>query len=50
MKKGQTIWLNLPTIGPVAANIMWADDYLAGCQFHAPLNEDAFAALIERHV
>jgi hypothetical protein len=49
MKKGQTIWLNLPTIGPVAANIMWADDYLAGCQFQTPLNEDAFTALTQRY-
>ena len=49
MTRGQTIWLNLPLIGLVAANIMWADDYVAGCQFHTPLNEDALAELTDRY-
>ena len=48
MKKGQIIWLNLPLIGPVAADIMWADDYTAGCQFQSPLSEDKFAMLTDR--
>ncbi|SEK37380.1 PilZ domain-containing protein [Sphingomonas palmae] len=48
MKRGQTIWLNLPQIGPIAADVMWADDFTAGCQFHAPLNETAFDELVER--
>jgi hypothetical protein len=45
MRKGSTIWLNLPEIGPVAANVMWADDYAAGCQFRKPLDKDAFERL-----
>ncbi|WP_375270660.1 PilZ domain-containing protein [Sphingomonas sp.] len=49
MTRGQTIWLNLPMIGPVAANVMWADDYVAGCQFRTPLSEEAVAALTERY-
>ena len=48
MRRGQTIWLNLPLLGPVAADVMWADDFTAGCQFHTALGEDALAALIDR--
>lgn len=49
LKKGSTIWLTLPGIGQVAADVMWADDFLAGCQFHRPLDPAAFEALLERH-
>jgi hypothetical protein len=45
VRKGSTIWLNLPEIGPVAANVMWADDFMAGCQFQKPLDKDAFERL-----
>ena len=46
LKKGSTIWLTLPTVGLVAANVMWADDFVAGCQFQAPLDPAAFATLV----
>jgi hypothetical protein len=49
MRKGDTIWLNLPLLGPVAANVMWADDFTAGCQFHAAIDKQAFEALLARH-
>jgi len=45
LKRGATIWLTLPGIGPVAADIMWADDYVAGCQFHQPLEPAVFERL-----
>ncbi|WBH16588.1 PilZ domain-containing protein [Sphingomonas radiodurans] len=45
MRRGSTIWLNLPGIGPVAADVRWADDYTAGCQFQKPLDQDAFERL-----
>ena len=48
LRKGTTIWLNLPGIGPVAADVMWADDFAAGCQFQSPLAQDAFDALVAR--
>lgn len=48
LTKGATIWLTLPDIGPVAADVMWADDYLAGCQFRAPLDTILFETLLER--
>ena len=45
LRRGTTIWLTLPDIGPVAADVMWADDFLAGCQFRTPLNTDDFARI-----
>ncbi|WP_174292130.1 PilZ domain-containing protein [Sphingomonas bacterium] len=49
LKKGSTIWLTLPDIGQIAADVMWADDYVAGCQFHRPLDPAAFEDLLEHH-
>ena len=48
LKKGATIWLTLPEIGQVAADVMWADDYLAGCQFQQPLDPETFEKLAAR--
>ncbi len=48
LKKGSTIWLTLPGAGQVAADVMWADDFTAGCQFHRPLETATFEALLER--
>ena len=44
-KKGAMIWLTLPLIGQVAATVMWAGDFDAGCLFQAPLDEPSFAQL-----
>ncbi|WP_267380217.1 MULTISPECIES: PilZ domain-containing protein [unclassified Sphingomonas] len=49
LKRGAMIWLTLPLIGAVAADVMWADDFNAGCQFRAPLDLAAFETLTERH-
>lgn len=48
LKRGSTIWLTLPEIGPVAADVMWADDYVAGCQFRTALDPEQFEKLLER--
>ena len=48
MRKGTTIWLTLPGLAPVAADVIWADDYLAGCQFREPLAAEVFEALVNR--
>ena len=48
LRKGTTIWLTLPDIGHVAADVMWADEFVAGCQFQTPLTPEAFAALVAR--
>jgi hypothetical protein len=45
MRKGGTIWLYLPEIGPVAAKVMWAEDYAAGCQFLKPFDKEALERL-----
>ena len=46
LKRGSTIWLNLPAIGPYAAKVVWSDDFNAGCQFIAPLDQSAFDAIV----
>ena len=46
LKPGSTIWLTLPQIGPVAARIVWSEDFVAGCQFEIPLTEEAFTLLV----
>ena len=48
LKKGSTIWLTLPGAGQVAADVMWADDYTAGCQFHSPLEPALLDTLLSR--
>ena len=48
LKRGTSIWLNLPEIGQVVADVMWADDFTAGCQFHTPLPIEAFEALVAK--
>lgn len=47
LRTGTMIWLTLPKVGQVAATIIWADDFSAGCQFQTPLDEAAFQDLIE---
>ena len=48
LSKGSTIWLTLPGIGAVAADVMWADEYVAGCQFQRPLDTVAYGDLLDR--
>ena len=47
LKKGSTIWLTLPHIGHVAAEVKWADDFAAGCQFQRPLDLEKFELLLQ---
>lgn len=47
LKRGSVIWLTLPGIGTHVADVMWADDFRAGCQFHHPLTDDQRDALLE---
>lgn len=46
MRKGSTIWLTLPGLPPIAADVIWADDFVAGCQFREPLTVGQFEALL----
>jgi hypothetical protein len=47
LKRGTTIWLKLPALAPIAADVMWSDDFTAGCQFHHPLDDVTFDRLAE---
>ncbi|MEG3086258.1 PilZ domain-containing protein [Sphingomonas sp. PB4P5] len=44
--RGTLIWLTLPALGQVAATVIWASDFEAGCRFLAPLDESSFATLV----
>ncbi|SFP38851.1 PilZ domain-containing protein [Sphingomonas rubra] len=46
LRRGQSIELTLPQIGQVVADVMWADDFTAGCQFRQPLSQDQLDQLI----
>ncbi len=46
LRRGSNIWLTLPHIGQVVAEVMWADDFVAGCQFHTPLTPDIFETVL----
>lgn len=45
MKRGQAIWLTLPRAGRIAADVMWAEEFVAGCRFHEPLSREDFTFL-----
>jgi hypothetical protein len=45
VRQGTTIWLKLPLLGHRAADVIWADDLAAGCQFREPLTSVEFDAL-----
>lgn len=47
LSKDSVIWLTLPGAGSIAAEVKWADDYTAGCQFKRPLELDVFERLVE---
>jgi hypothetical protein len=47
LKRGATIWLTLPHVGQVIADVAWATDFAAGCEFHTPLAQESLDALIE---
>ena len=46
LKVGSVVWLTLPLVGRVSATVKWADEYNSGCQFVAPLSNDALAAIL----
>ncbi|KTT71646.1 PilZ domain-containing protein [Sphingomonas sanguinis] len=45
LRRGSDIWLRLPQVGEVAAHVVWATDFAAGCQFEKPLAPEAFEIL-----
>ncbi|MGK6324092.1 PilZ domain-containing protein [Sphingomonas sp. DT-51] len=49
MARNESIWLNIPGLGVVAAIVVWADDLVAGCQFLSPLTDETFESLAMRY-
>ncbi|MDB5661785.1 MAG: PilZ protein [Sphingomonas bacterium] len=45
LRRGSTIWLTLPTIGTIAAEVRWSSDLSAGCEFSTALSPETFALL-----
>ena len=46
LRPGTTIWLTLPGLAPRAADVIWADDFRAGCRFREPLDRDQLGPLV----
>ncbi|MCD2315855.1 PilZ domain-containing protein [Sphingomonas sp. IC-11] len=46
LRVGSSIWLTLPLAGTLSADVMWADDFTAGCRFNKPLRPDIFKQLL----
>jgi hypothetical protein len=46
LRRGAVIWLTLPGSGQHAAEVVWADDFVAGCRFHAELTATEFSAVV----
>lgn len=46
LARGQAIWLTLPALGHVVVDVMWADDFTAGCQFRKTLTQGQLDALL----
>lgn len=45
LRRGSTIWLALPKVGHIAANVVWSSDFEAGLEFQAALTPEAFETL-----
>lgn len=45
LQRGITIWLTLPIVGMIAATVIWADEFEAGCLFRSALDATSFAQL-----
>ena len=47
LRAGSMIWLTLPNVGQLVAKIVWADEFVTGCQFQEPLSEVVFQSIID---
>lgn len=44
--RGTVIWLNMPGQPARKAEVVWADDFTAACQFFQPLDERSVVSLV----
>lgn len=45
LRNGDTFWLKLPTIEPLEAKVVWASEFIVGCQFLQPIHPVIFENL-----
>jgi hypothetical protein len=38
LKVGKTVWLTIPGLGPLEAEVKWKEKFLFGCSFISPLH------------
>jgi hypothetical protein len=48
MKAGTRVWLTMPGMGPLQAEIAWNDGTVVGCAFHNLLNPAVLDSIVER--
>lgn len=50
MKAGTRVWLKLPSLEALQAEIVWNDGTMVGCSFTSLLNEAVMDAIVVRHL
>ena len=48
-RPGTTILLDLPSLEPQSAEVVWDDGLRTGCRFHDPLSEQELEAVLRRY-
>ncbi|WP_076068197.1 PilZ domain-containing protein [Sphingomonas montana] len=46
---GTTLWLTLPGLAPMRAQVAWATGFRIGAQFETPMHPSVLQAVVDRH-
>ena len=46
LRNGDTFWIKLPMLEPQEAKVVWADEFIVGCQFLRPLHPSIFENIL----
>lgn len=46
LRVGDAFWLKLPMLEPQEARVVWADEFIVGCQFVQPLHPVIFENIL----
>lgn len=46
LRNGDTFWIKLPSLEPQEATVVWADEFIVGCEFAHPLHPSVFEAMV----
>ena len=49
LARGTVLWINLAGLPARKAEVIWADEYNAACQFYQPLDQHAVTSLVGRY-